>query len=404
MVAPLIKLWRKGKRDGKNKKPAANSQVQAEGKKKLSKDKNLRFIKKRNGETCWYVDVTFGYKRIRRFGGFSKAEALNYLADLRRAARDGKLDEFLGRAKKETRFADYGRNLLDSKEWKEKRSAERNEYSFQNLKAFFGDCKLNEINPALVRRYINKRADEGASNATINREITLLKSILYQAEYDGIIESNPIRGRRVSKLPENNNRERVILEMKISDDDLRRLIDCCSERIRPIIILALTTGMRRNEILKMRWKDIDFRLLTIRIPAEHSKTKQERIIPIPAELAAMLDDLPRKGERVFEGIKDIRGSFASALKKAEISGNLHFHDLRHLAAYRLVKMTDIMTAARILGHNDLKTTMRYLFSTEKDKREAIEKSWESLVSGRQKDDIGAGKGLLEDLEKSQQVH
>jgi len=385
----------------KIKKPAANSQVQKENSKK---DKNLRFIKKRNGLSCWYTDITLNYQRIRRFAGYTKAEALNYLADLRRAARDGKLDEFLGRAKKETRFADYGRNLLDSKEWKEKRSAERNEYSFQNLKAFFGDCKLNEINPALVRRYINKRADEGASNATINREITLLKSILYQAEYDGIIESNPIRGRRVSKLPENNNRERVILEMKISDDDLRRLIDCCSERIRPIIILALTTGMRRNEILKMRWKDIDFRLLTIRIPAEHSKTKQERIIPIPAELAAMLDDLPRKGERVFEGIKDIRGSFASALKRAEISGNLHFHDLRHLAAYRLVKMTDIMTAARILGHNDLKTTMRYLFSTEKDKREAIEKSWEGLVSGRQKDDIGAGKGFLEDLEKSPQVH
>jgi len=367
------------------------------------KEKNLRFIR-RNGQGFWLTDITLNYQRIRRFAGYTKADALNYLADLRRAARDGRLEEFLGRGRKETSFSEYGRNLLDSKEWKEKRSAERNEYSFQNLKGFFGDLKPNEINPALVRRYINKRADEGASNATINREITLLKSILYQAEYDGIIESNPIRGRRVSKLPENNNRERVILEMRLSDDDLRRLIESCSERIRPVVVLALVTGMRRGEILKLRWKDIDFRLLSIRIPAEHAKTKQERHVPLPAELAAMLDDLPRKGERVFEGIKDIRGSFASALKKAGISDNLHFHDLRHLAAYRLVKMTDVMTAARILGHNDLKTTMRYLFSTEKDKREAIEKSWENLVSGRQKDDSGFGEGYKKELEKSPQVH
>jgi integrase len=86
---------------------------------------------------------------------------------------------------------------------------------------------------------------------------------------------------------------------------------------------------------------------------------------------------------------DVDEAFRAACERAGIPsgrrGGLVFHDLRHLAAYRLVKVTDIVTASKILGHASIQMTMRYVHPTEKDKREAVEKAGENLFRGRQKD-------------------
>jgi len=367
------------------------------------KERNLKFIKKRNGQGYWLIDITLNYQRIRRFGGYTKAEALNYLAGLRRAARDGKLDEFLGKAKKTDTFGSYAKTLIESAEWKQKRSWRRDLISLNHLNRFFKDFKLDEINPASVRKYMTERLSQGMAPASINREISLLKSILFRAEYDGIIQSNPIRGRRVKRLEENNSREKIILSMSIDDDKLRRLIEAAPDYFRPILSLAIITGMRQGEILKLRWKDIDFRLGMIRIPAENSKSKKERFIPIDGNLVAMLDSIERRGEFVFtnpgtsERLKNITKVFRSTLKKAGFTAGrekgLTFHDLRHVAAYRLCKQTDVVTASKILGHSSLDMTLRYIHPTDADKRLAIEKSSENLFSGRQNHDsatLGAG--------------
>ncbi len=231
--------------------------------------------------------------------------------------------------------------------------------------------------------------------ATINRELSLLKSILYAAEYDGLITSNPIRGRRVKKLEETNNREKTILAMNLTDKKLRYLIECAAPHFKPILKLALITGMRRGEILKMKWNDIDFRLGVIRIPVENSKTKRERFIPIDSNLIIELDSIERKSDYVFmndwtgERRKNVDEAFSSACERAEIpsgrKNGLTFHDLRHLAAYRLVKLTDIVTASKILGHASIQMTMRYVHPTDEDKRTAIEKAAKNLFQGRQKD-------------------
>ncbi|MCX6565395.1 MAG: tyrosine-type recombinase/integrase [Candidatus Aminicenantes bacterium] len=105
--------------------------------------------------------------------------------------------------------------------------------------------------------------------------------------------------------------------------------------------------------------------------------------------------LPRKSEYIFlnpetgQRIKDVRGCFNAACKTAEIETGreegLVFHDLRHLAAYRLVKVTDIVTASKILGHASLDMTLRYVHPTDTDKYEAVRKVAENLFRGRQKD-------------------
>ena len=376
----------------------------------MRNERNLVFVPAKDGKPAHYLtEITLGYRRVRRFAGWTKQEARAFLAKMRLAAREGKLEELLNPRPAGDTFGAYARTLLDSAEWKAKRSASRNELSLKHLNRAFKDTRLSEISPGLVRRYITDRGEDGMRPATINRELSLLKSILYAAEYDGLIASNPIRGRRVKKLEENNSREKAILAMNLTDEDLRRLVDSAAPHLKPILSLAIITGMRKSEILKMKWKDIDLRLGTIRVPAENSKTKRERFIPIDANLIAELDSIERKGDYIFlnpgtgKNIMEIKRSFKTALKAAGIE-DLHFHDLRHLAAYRLAKVTDIVTASKILGHASIQMTMRYVHPTDTDKRAAIEKAAENLFRGRQKDVNTQIEGSLEGLEKQAQIN
>lgn len=366
---------------------------------KSKEERNIKFIKGvkgTDGKSSYYMtDITLNYRRIRRYAGRSKEEARTYLAKLRIAAKEGKLEELISpKASKDT-FGEYARILLDSAEWKSKRSASRNEISLKNLNRLFKDLQLAEINPGLVRKYITERKESGMAPATINRELSLLKSILYAAEYDGLIASNPIRGRRVKKLEEANSREKTILAMNLTNEKLRLLIECAAPHFKPILKLALITGMRRGEILKMKWNDINLRLGTIHIPKENSKNKKERIIPTDSILFNILDSIEKKGEYIFmndwtgDHRKNVNKAFIATCERAGIpsgrKNGLTFHDLRHLAAYRLVKVTDIVTASKILGHASIQMTMRYVHPTEKDKRIAVEKAAENLFPCRQKD-------------------
>ncbi len=363
----------------------------------MKPEKNLVFVPGRGGRPAHYLtEITLNYRRVRRFAGYTKEEARRRLAELRIAAKQGKLDDLINPEKPKDIFGEYARAVLDSAEWKSKRSSKRNETLFKNLNREFEKSRLIDIKPGNVRQYVTKRIKEdGISPATANRELSLLKSLLYMAEADEVITANPIRGRRVKKQPENNHREKIILDLNLTDDKLRTLVDAAADYLKPILKLALTTGMRCNEILKTKWKDFDLTLGKIRIPIENAKSKRERYIDVDPDLCVELDSLPRKSEYIFlnpetgRRIKDVRGCFKAACKAVGIDTGLKkgivFHDLRHVAASHLVKAVDIVTASKILGHSTLEQTLRYVCSTDTDKRMAVCKVYENLFRGRQKD-------------------
>jgi len=143
--------------------------------------------------------------------------------------------------------------------------------------------------------------------------------------------------------------------------------------------MALNTGMRRGEILSLLWSDIDFDTNMITIDQTNTKSKKQRRIPINSVLRTMLIELKlksRDSEYVFidnEGgqIKSIRSAFDAATKRAGLKG-LRFHDLRHTAATRMVESgANIVAISKILGHSDIKTTMRYAHP-EESLKEALE--------------------------------
>jgi integrase len=144
-------------------------------------------------------------------------------------------------------------------------------------------------------------SSDGVGPGTANRELSLLKSVLYAAEFDNIIPSNPIRGRRVKRLQEDNNREQHILEMNITDDQLRKLVDAGDEWFGVVLRLAVELGMRHGEILKSEWRDFNLALRTLRVLKENAKSKEERTIPLGHDLAAAIDTLPILGQYISPG-------------------------------------------------------------------------------------------------------
>ncbi len=155
----------------------------------------------------------------------------------------------------------------------------------------------------------------------------------------------------------------------------RSLLDCCVEHLKPIVTVALHTGMRLSEILKLKWTQVDlkhgFILLDI------TKNGERREIPIDNTLTIMFNNMLKGFESkfVFAGkdgdpYKSVKRSFSTALKKSGIH-DFRFHDLRHTFASHLVMAgVDLTSVKELLGHKSLAMTTRYAHLSPSHKRKA----------------------------------
>lgn len=143
----------------------------------------------------------------------------------------------------------------------------------------------------------------------------------------------------------------------------------CSPSLTAIIMLALNTGMRRDEILFLKWEWIDLRESFINLPHTHSKSKKSRRVPINPIVRRILLEMKLQSndsELVFEISSSTNGArtwlqraFKEACKKAGI-GSIRFHDLRHTAATRLVEAgIPLHAVAELVGHSSIRMTERY---------------------------------------------
>lgn len=180
--------------------------------------------------------------------------------------------------------------------------------------------------------------------ATVNRSLGTMKAALTMAYQQRLIPED--YGDRITRLPENNKRH-----IYLSVEQVKVLADHCSEQVRAAVWIALLTGCRRGEILKLQKDDI--RGDRIRIQSGNTKTLRERAVPIVPALRPWLAFIPLQIN--FEGLKT---GFARARAKAGIDVN--FHDLRHSCASLLINMGVPLEVIRdVLGHTTVKTTERY---------------------------------------------
>lgn len=244
----------------------------------------------------------------------------------------------------------------------------------KQFRNYFGKIKLRQIAYDDILVYRNKRLKmqthykKPRTIATMNRELASLRRIFNIGIRQGWIERNPMScGESLIDISAERRRERIL-----TLDEQKRLLDACTGKrahLKPLIICLLSTGARKGETLKLKWKDVDFENRLITFQALNTKTLKTRKVGIPNQLVDVLSALwnesdKKAGSLVFN-MKCVRGAFDGACKEANIETGRPFgitlHSLRHTVAVRLVKgQMPIQMVGRILSHQNPQTTYRYL--------------------------------------------
>lgn len=263
------------------------------------------------------------------------------------------------------------------------------------LKEFFHKRRIGSITRESLNEYrrwrlktgSRKQADKPVKVATVNRELAAMRRMMRYAYSEGWITRDIFFNAKVIEVSAEMERTRQLTQAEET-----RLLAACNcdtvieyqrtrfgkaetiqasvkldnPHLKAIILLALDSGMRRGEILKLRWQDIDTEAGLINIQATHTKTARSRIAPLTERAKAELVRVREftRGERPFP-FEDFKRSWKTAKRIAGID-DLRFHDLRRtaLTRYQHRYSVGLAVAGKIAGHSELNTTMKYYTSAD----------------------------------------
>jgi len=253
----------------------------------------------------------------------------------------------------------------------------------------FGNNYLRQFNTRMLEQFQSERLLKGMRQikvsetewitppnkpATINRLMATLKHMMHKAyEWEFITEDNWKRVRQVKLLEENNRRLRFLTK-----EECAELINQCKGVTRAIVITALNSGMRKSEILSLKWENVDLKHGFILL--DKTKNGERREIPINESLKAVFQGITRRLDVPYvfydpetgKPYGNIKRSFATACRRAGIH-DFRFHDIRHTFASHLVMAgIDITTVRELLGHSTLTMTLRYAHLAPSHKVNAVD--------------------------------
>lgn len=308
----------------------------------------------------WWIRYSDGFGNIVRESShstkFKDAEAL--LLDRKKAVREGKEPDPVKRIPNYT----FGQLADEYIKWCERQRSFSSKKGFiAQLKEAFGNIQLRHLSTKLLEQFQTERTQKGNKPATVNRLIATVKHCIHKGyQWEMLSEETFKRVRQVKLLEENNRRLRFL-----SQPECQALIDNCNGNTKAIVIMALNTGMRKGEILSIKWEQVDLRHGFIFLGI--TKNGERREIPINDTLRSVIKSLPTRLNVPYlfydavtgNSFNDIKRSFSTAMRRAGIS-DFHFHDLRHTFASHLVMAgVDITTVSKLLGHKSLTMTLRY---------------------------------------------
>lgn len=371
----------------------------------------------------WYIDFTFHGQRIREMIGPSRKGAEKVIAKRKAEIAENK---FLDKRKEPdpVKFYDFAKEYLQWSNANKKPSSYRRDLSLmRQLNKEFETKAIQEITTWQIEKYKAKRKEEinrpgavmgsfkrerkdgsqeeiwyvdyrgpqgdkvrkiiGPSKkdaeayfakskattrpATVNRELALLKHMYSKAIEWGKYEENPAK--KVKLLKGEVKRVRFLMP-----DDVQKLLSNCADHLKPIVTVAVHTGMRKGELLSLNWDQVNFEQGIISLL--DTKNHKRRDISMNETVKATLTGMERKGSYVFSAedggsFGDVRRSFETALRRSGIQ-DFRFHDLRHTFASNLVmESVDIMTVKELMGHKDLTMTLRYTHLAPNHKTKAV---------------------------------
>ncbi|WP_435626603.1 tyrosine-type recombinase/integrase [Candidatus Ferrigenium straubiae] len=236
--------------------------------------------------------------------------------------------------------------------------------------------KVAGLSGKLMAEWRDQRLKE-VSGSTTNRDLNLISHVINVARKEwGIHIDNPIS--MIRRPAENRARsrrlgigeeEKLLAELEETTRSERGTFKEGGSRnpwVRPLVILALETAMRRGELLSLRWADVFLADRYVRL--HDTKNGESRDVPLSARAYEVLAGLPRHiSGRVFPITADaIKKVFTRAVERADL-GDLHFHDLRHEATSRIAeKLDNVLELSAVTGHKTLSMLKRYYHPRAKD--------------------------------------
>lgn len=286
------------------------------------------------------------------------------------------------------------------------------EQTCERVRKSFADLlskPMGEIAPFAIERWRAKRHRDGIAANTTNRDLDSLRAVLTKAVAWGALPSSPMGAVKRAKL-DNIGRLRYLSQSE--EKALRAALDAreqqrrkgrasfnawrtargypsipdfpglYTDHMQPIVLLALNTGLRRGELLGLTWADVDPTGAQIIVRGSEAKSGRTRHLPLNREALAVLqtwrpDDAKADGF-VFAGsngeqMQSLKTAWGKIAKAAKLDG-FTFHDLRHTFASKLVQAgVDLNTVRELLGHADIKMTLRYAHLAPEHKAAAVAK-------------------------------
>lgn len=256
-----------------------------------------------------------------------------------------------------------------------KKDFHQDEIRINIIKQYFDEnMKFSDVTPSFIENFkLKVKNDRGISNSTVNRYLIALSKAfnLFIVEKKLNVQ-NPFH--YVKKFKEDNR-----IENYLKKEDEEKLFKELDTHLKPIVLCALTTGLRLSNILNLRWETINMDRNFIEILMQENKSHKKIQLPISEKFRKTLEEIGVKKEGfVFVNPKTgkpyttIKTGFKRACERAGIKG-LRFHDLRHTVATRLVASgVDLNTVKEYLAHSDIKTTQRYMHPTPENMKNAVD--------------------------------
>lgn len=325
-------------------------------------------------ERIYYVEMYINGRRTRKSTGTTdKRLAERIYAKMKLDAAEGRFFQ-KDQGNRKT-FEDMAKRYMAEYAIKKPEdSKRRDETSLKHLLPVFSEKHLAQITSDQIARYKVQREREGAAASSINKELALAKHVYNLAirEWEWTA-NNPFA--KVPMEPVHNERVRFLTE-----DEYPALLNACDNWLRPIVRIAVHTGMRQGNILNLKWQEVD--LGGDAILLEHIKSGGRLRVPMDETVKGLLRELSKvrhiTSPYVFHdsngnrfSASTVQHAFQRVCKKAGIS-NFKFHDLRHTFASHLAQRgISLDKIQSLLGHKEFKMTQRYAHLLPKNFQEAV---------------------------------
>lgn len=358
------------------------------GKRKAQPIAGEEYLTRRPGSEHWQIAFTIGGHRLRESSGTADKVAAAALAMKRydEVWREVKLGE---KPKLEMTLNDAFVQFWQEKASKTAHGQTGQRYHMKVLLQALGrntllsaldDRAINDGVQAMQSRKATQGRPEALSGATVNRYLATLRLVCKRAKDVWKAEVGDW------SYGEHRQEEAKHREVFLTHEQARALVDAAAPHLKPILMLALATGMRKENVVRLRWEDVSLDLARALVVQKGERRLAVDLPDLAVRMLAALQPEPEKRRGpVFwfgnpavgcdcsrckvpayaeEPILDVKRSFVSAAKAAGVreheAGRLRFHDLRHSHASWLLAATgDLMLTSKRLGHANVATTQRY---------------------------------------------